>query len=99
VDATAAPFIAHQVLYAAPKYAHLKPQQTSQLLTIDKNNQLTLVCVLLRALFKQAGAAKVYAVEASGMAKYAQSLASSNAVGKAIQVRRILRRLLQRMWL
>lgn len=35
----------------------------------------------------QAGAAKVYAVEASGMAKYAQILASSNAVGKAIQVR------------
>jgi hypothetical protein len=34
----------------------------------------------------QAGAAKVYAVEASGMAKYAQMLASSNAVGKAIQV-------------
>jgi hypothetical protein len=34
----------------------------------------------------QAGAAKVYAVEASGMAKYAQKLASSNAVGKAIQV-------------
>ncbi|WIA28253.1 hypothetical protein OEZ86_010808 [Tetradesmus obliquus] len=41
---------------------------------------------ILSLFSAQAGAAKVYAVEASGMAKYAQILASSNAVGKAIQV-------------
>lgn len=36
----------------------------------------------------QAGAAKVYAVEASNMANFAQQLAEKNPAGKAIQVRR-----------
>lgn len=40
------------------------------------------------SLMLQAGARKVYAVEASGMAKFAQQLADKNpGFGKAVQVR------------
>jgi hypothetical protein len=49
---------------------------------------LLLLLLLLSLLLSlpQAGARKVYAVEASGMANFARQLAEKNGIGKAVQV-------------